>query len=131
MKEVSLKKSASERKADKEMQGANIGMPYEEDGGVTLHLEHHHLEKMGLGDSLKSGDKFHMKGHGHVESSESRSGKDGERHSARLRLTHAGVEQDPRHMGDGRVADKAELRGELDKAYENAEKRSEAEETTK
>jgi hypothetical protein len=119
MKEVSLKKSAAERKAAEPTNGEYHDP---ETDGVAIHLEHHHLEKMGLGGELKSGDKFHMRGHGHVESSESRSGNDGERHSARLRMTHAGIEHEA--AKDGRE-DKEGLRKELDSAFESAKTKSE------
>lgn len=124
MKLVSLKKSASERKAG-EKDGMIAG-PYGGDDGVTLQLEPHHLEKLGLGGKLKSGHKFKIEGRGHVEESESRSGKEGERHSARLRLTHAGVEH--KEAPDGNDGDEGSKpneregrRADIEKAYEAGE----------
>lgn len=124
MKLVSLKKSAGERKAD-EKDGMVSG-PYGGDDGVTVHLEPHHLEKLGLGGKLKSGHKFKIEGRGHVEESESRSGKEGERHSARLRITHAGVEhKDADGDNDGdmdeRGAEKSKRNADIAKAYEASE----------
>jgi hypothetical protein len=86
---------------------------------------------MGLAGKLAPGDKFHMQGHGHVDRAEMMPSKDGERHSARLRLTHAGVEQNPQRMGDDRTEDKKQLRGEIDKAFDADKKKSSEEETEK
>src|ERR1041385_402589 len=98
-KMASLKKSASDRKADKD--GPYIAAPGE-DEGIAIHLDHYHLKNLGAGDQLKSGHKVTITARGHVENSESHSGKDGERHSARLRLTHMSLDHEPADRGENR-----------------------------
>lgn len=122
MKVVALKRSASDRKAEED--GGGFVSP-DDDGGISIHLSHHHLKKMGLDGELKSGHKVKLRGHGHVEESESRSGKDGERYSARLRLTHAGTDggQDADGDIDSKSAGKKALRSDIEKAYTESEKK--------
>lgn len=87
-----------------------------ENEGVAVHLDHHHLTKLGLGGSLKSGDDVEFNGRGKVERSETRTDKDGERHSATLRFHKGSVE----HEGD--IDDpRAGLKGEIVKNVEKAE----------
>jgi hypothetical protein len=118
MKVVPLKKSKAELEADKEADGyaAPVGSPDNE--GLSLRLEHHHLKKLGINGDMKSGHTFELQGRGTVEESESRSGKDGERHSARLRLTHAGVT----HEGD-EAEGRTGLKEDVAKAFEGSEKK--------
>ena len=123
MKVVSLKKSSAEKKSDKE---SGMIMPYDDEhGGVSVHLSHHHLKKMGLDGSLKSGHKVKFRGHGHVEESESRSDKGGERYHARLRLTHAGAERGADSDGDfdDKAAERKGRRKDIESAVEEDEVR--------
>lgn len=125
VKVVSLKRSATERKAERE----SLGMPHEatagdspEDRGIAVQLEHHHLQKMGVGGALKAGDKVHFTGHGEVEHAESRSDKRGERHSARLRLHRGGVDHESaKSDGDG----DSDIKRDLKSSYDSSEKRRE------
>lgn len=84
--------------------------PYPEDEGMHVHLDHHHLDRMGLGGKLKAGDKVKFSGEGRVERSETSSGNDGDRHSATLRLHKGGVDHDEAEEYDS-------PRGELEKSY--------------
>lgn len=117
VKVVALKKTAADRKADEEANGYPGDDQSPDNEGISIRLEHHHLKKMGIDGAMKSGHTFRIEGHGHVEESESRSGKGGERHSARLRLTHAGVE----HEGDEDEG-RAGLKEDVNKAFEGSEK---------
>src|SRR5579859_8206871 len=93
VKMVSLKKSAADKAAEKKAMGEPtiISRP-DEDVGVTVRLDHHHLTKMGVHGDLKSGDDVEFHGKGKVERSETRSTPDGDRHSATVRLHRAGIE---------------------------------------
>jgi hypothetical protein len=120
MKVVALKRSASDRKAEEE--GGGFVSP-DDDGGISIHLSHHHLKKMGLDGDLKSGHKVKLRGHGHVESSESRSEKGGERYSARLRLTHAGADGHGEPDADDKKTEREGRRSDIEKAYTESEKK--------
>lgn len=85
----SIQMTATERKAQQKR--FSEAQPYVDDGGVTMHLDHDHLTKMGVGGNLKSGQKVRIGGMGEVRSSETRSDNGGDRHSATVRLTHMGV----------------------------------------
>jgi hypothetical protein len=117
MKVVALKRTAAEKKAEKTAGGF---VNPDDEGGITVHLGHDHLKKMGLAGSLKSGDRFKLKGHGRVEESETRSGKDGERHSARLRLEHAGVDGAEPDVDD-KTKERAGRRSDIERAYTESE----------
>lgn len=132
VKVVSMRKTAAERRAE-EHGGAPAGLysesANEEDrDGIAVHLEHHHLQKMGLDAStMKHGDPVEFKGTGHVEHVETQSGANGERHHARIRLTHAGMD----HEGEAHPEkEKAELRNEIEAVHGKSEaareKRAEA-----
>jgi hypothetical protein len=117
VKVVSLRKTAADKAAEKKAMGTSIGA-YEgpDNDGVSVHLDHDHLTKMGHYGNLKSGDKVEVMARGHVESSESRSGKDGEKHSARIRLTHMGVD----HKG---TDDRDDMRRDVESSYDSSEKK--------
>lgn len=126
----SMRKSKADRDAD-EQRYAPIASPNSEDGdhdGVSVNLEHHHLKKMGLdAGKMKHGDHVAFAGEGHVEHAEVTSGEHGERHSARIRLTRAGMD----HEGTPDAEkEKGELRNEIEeihgKSEEAREKRQEA-----
>lgn len=93
-----------------------------DDEGVAVHLDHHHLMKLKGDDGepiagrMKSGHKVSFSGSGVVERSESRSGNDGERHSATIRLHHGSLE----HEADG-GDERGELRSELMRVHEKSE----------
>src|SRR6185312_4671905 len=112
---VSLKRSknAAERPPIGKINGA-----YPDDEGVAIHLDHDHLTKLGVGGSLKSGDKVGFSGAGKVERSETRTDKDGERHSATIRLHRGSVDHDA-----SRDDQREELRGEIAKNAEAAGKK--------
>ena len=61
-KMVSLKKTAAERRAEKDALGeTSVFATPGEDEGVTVHLDHHQLMHMGVGGDMKSGHdvEFH------------------------------------------------------------------------
>src|ERR1700734_1787691 len=110
MKMHSLKRTAADRRADKDA-GEDKGvmaMPAnaEDDEGPVVHLEPHHLRHMGLGDKpgesgsvLPSRHPVEMKGH--IET-HSVTGADGKlEHRATVRLTHAGVDIPEEKRGEG------------------------------
>lgn len=105
---VNLKRNKTEKK-----EGATVDA-YPGDDGVSVHLEHHHLTKLGVGGGLKSGDQVEFAGRGHVEHSSTTTDKDGERHSATIRL-HKGALDHEAQERDGE-AERGELRGELERA---------------
>jgi hypothetical protein len=116
---------AEEKKALGAQRKGDVSTPYvpPEDEGARMEFEHHHLEKMGVGGDLKSGDTVHFKGHGTVERSESRSSPDGDRHSATIRFHHGSVDHEPQDSGDDRA--KSGIRGDLESAAaKSAEKAS-------
>jgi hypothetical protein len=117
VKVVSLKKTTAEKAVEKKALGTSTGA-YEgpDSDGASVHLDHDHLTKMGHHGNLKSGDKLEMTARGYVESSESRSGKDGERHTARIRLTHMGIDHKPQE-------DREEMRRDVESSYDTAEKK--------
>lgn len=122
-KMASMKKSASDRDAEKKAMGETAGGPLqnsEDREGPTVHLESHHLKNMGMSD-LSSGDKVRMEGEGHVEHSES--GKDGDTMRATVRFHKMGGElKSPRGDEDERGA----LKGELMKAHDEAAERKDS-----
>jgi hypothetical protein len=118
-------------KADREADETRYSIPATaEDGdhdGVSVNLDHHHLKNMGLdAGKMKHGDRVEFSGEGHVEHAEVQSGEHGDRHSARIRLSRAGME----HEGEEPARERENLRNEIEtihgKAEEAREKRSEA-----
>ena len=117
VKMVSLKKTAAERRAEKDALGeASTARPLTEDEGVTVHLDHHHLMKMGVGGGMKSGHDVEFHGKGTVERSETRSTPEGERHSATLKLHRGALEHEP-ERGTASDEDRAGIKGDLEKSY--------------
>ncbi len=115
VKMVNLKKSKSDSKVEKSAEGMlqNPAMS-PDDAGLRLDLDHHHLEKLGVGN-MDHGDKVHFEGHGVVERSESHS-QDGEaHHSATVRFHKGGMDHEQPRGEPGR--DKTEIRGDLEKSY--------------
>jgi hypothetical protein len=110
MKVVALKKSAADKKSDKE--GGMIGPGGEEDG-VSVHLSHQHLAKMGVEGNLTPGRRVKLRGHGHVQSAE----KDGH---ARLVLTHAGMEHGEPDADD-KNSERKGRRSDIETAYDQSE----------
>lgn len=127
VKMVSLRKSAADKRAEKDSLGVPAS-PADDGGDLRVHLDHHHLTKLGVGGGLKSGHKVSFSGEGTVESSSTRSENGEDRHSATLRLNKGGVE----HEGDMErdAEERAGLRNEIEKIHgkseESAEKRREA-----
>lgn len=111
MRVVSLKKSASDKKADKE---SGLSFPGTDEDGVSVHLSHHHLQKMGVEGNLTPGRKVKLRGHGHVQSAE----KDGH---ARLVLTHAGMDGHGEPDADDMKTERKGRRDDIEKAYDETE----------
>lgn len=124
VKMVSLKKSAADKRAEKDALGTrDIPSVPAENEGISVNLDHHHLTKMGVGGGLKAGHKVELHGAGVVEHAESRNEGGEVRHSARLRLHKAGMDY------EGSDEDKREdLRQEITK---NAEKGSDGDKSPK
>lgn len=125
MKLHSMKKSSADRKADEERYA--ISPADSEDGdrdGVSVQLDHHHLKKMGMdAGKMKHGDRVVLNGEGHVEHAEVQSGEHGDRHSARIRLSQAGME----HEGAGGAEkEKGDLRNEIETIHGKSEASREA-----
>lgn len=124
VKMVSLKKSAADRRAEKDALGTtDVPSVPAEDEGVSVNLDHHHLMNMGVGGGMKSGHKVELHGTGTVERSETRSTKDGERHSATIRLHRGALEHEPDEPRDGDER-RTQLRGDLEKAYAGVDGKS-------
>ena len=62
VKMVRLEKTASDRRAEKDALGEPgiASVVPDGDSGISIHLDHHHLEKMGIGGDLKSGGKVEL-----------------------------------------------------------------------
>ena len=110
MKVVALKKSAADKKQDKEN---GFSYPGSEEDGVSVHLSHHHLQKMGVEGNLTPGRKVKLRGHGHIQSAE----KDGH---ARLVLTHAGMDHHEPDADD-KPDERKGRRSDIEKAYSESE----------
>lgn len=122
VKMVSLKKSAADRDAEKKAMGESgrgILANSEDSDGPTIHLEHHHLTNMKVGGGLKSGDKVHFEGEGHVESSESRMERGEPRHSARVRIKKMGIEAKSPH---GDEDERAGLKNDIERSHAEHER---------
>jgi hypothetical protein len=115
VKMVSLKKSSADKRAEKDALGSPdvVNVPAENEG-VTVNLDHHHLMKMGVGGGMKSGHKVEFHGAGIVERSETRTDKDGDHHSATIRLHRGSLDHEVPRGGD---EEKRSVRGDLEKAY--------------
>ena len=87
-----------------------------EDEGARMEFEHHHLEKMGVGGSLRHGDNVEFRGKGIVEKATS-----GEQNSATIRFHHGGVDGEFKG-GDGE--ERMALRSDLEKAHGKAEEKA-------
>ncbi|MHB8272831.1 hypothetical protein [Bradyrhizobium sp.] len=112
VKMVRLEKTASDRKAEKDAlgEGGIASVTPDGDSGISIHLDHHHLEKMGIGGGLKAGGKVELTGKGTVLRSESRSTPEGDRHSATIHLSHGGMDYE-----GSKDDEKSDLRGEIEK----------------
>lgn len=110
MKVVALKKSAADRKADKD----SGSVPYGDEEGLSVHLSDRHLKKMGIDGNLTPGRKVKLRGHGHIQSAE----KDGH---ARLTLTHAGMEQHGEPDADDKSSERKGRRSDIEQAYSESE----------
>ena len=114
-------------KAEVAAENRSLGQPGEianvpaEDEGVTVHLGHHHLKKLKVEGGFQAGDKVTFHGDGVVHHAESRATKDGDRHSATLRLSRGALEREESHER-GEEADRADIRRGLTSAYDKAEK---------
>lgn len=117
-----LRRTAADVKAEKSALGKDSEHAYvpPEDDGARFELEHHHLMKMGLGGKLKSGQEMEFRGKGTVERSETKSGPDGERHSATVRFHHGAADGEFK-SGDGE--ERMALRSDLEKAHGKAEEK--------
>lgn len=117
---VSLKKPNADKKD--EMAEAPRDFINPDDDGVRVELDHHHLMKMKDGDGepiagrLKSGHQVEFRGSGVVERSETRSGKDGDQHSATIRMHKGSLEHEP-----DADEERAGLRNEISRNTEASE----------
>lgn len=116
VKMVNLKKSSSDRKAEKSADGMILPTAMApDDEGLRLDLDHHHLAKLGVHGDMKSGDPVEFHGRGVVEHSETRSSDEGEKHSATIRMHKGAIDHEaPRGEPE---RDKTEIRGDLEKSY--------------
>ncbi len=115
VKMVNLKKSKSDSKAEKSADGMVLPAAMApDDAGLRLDLDHHHLEKLGVGN-MDHGDKVHFEGHGVVERAESHSDGGEARHSATVRFHKGGMDHEQPRGEPQR--DKTEIRGDLEKSY--------------
>ena len=117
---VSLKRPKGD--ADKEKLSVPAEYHNPGDDGPSMNLEHHHLMKMKDGDGepiagrLKSGHQVEFHGTGVVERSETRSGKDGDQHSATIRMHKGSLEHEP-----DADEERADLRNEITRNTEASE----------
>lgn len=89
MKMHALKMTAAEKKAkESDMAGGE----YKEPEGIEIHINHDHLQKLGMKNLPKHGDEIEIHGKGHVI--DSGSGEDvhgNPANHARVRVTHMGL----------------------------------------
>lgn len=121
VKMVSFKKTATDKREEKDALGEPGIKTSDFDPGVSVHLDHHHLTKLGVGGGLKSGHKVEFGGRGMVESSHTESHKDGDRHHATLKLSHGWLDHDAPRGGD---EERRSVRGDLEKAYAGVEEKA-------
>jgi hypothetical protein len=115
-KMVNLRKTATQRKAEEKSSGKALSVP-DSEGEMMIHLDPHHVSKMGLADgTLKGGDKVSFQGEGRVHSVSSTSDGDGdERHHVTLALHKGGVEHYPED-GERDAGARQDIRKDLSKA---------------
>jgi hypothetical protein len=123
MKLSSMRRSAKERGGDADKMPMTVGgekdkAPPPERDDIELRLEHHHIEKLGLGRPLPHGTKISFEGEGEVGDSGTHEGySDAEpRHHMTIRIARAGIEHEG--VGDDPTGN---LRGEISKNTEKAE----------
>ena len=111
-----IRRTAADVKAESKGKGEAEYVPPEDDG-ARFELEHHHLEKMGVGGKLKHGDTVEFRGKGTVEEATS-----GDRNRASIRFHSGGVDHESaaEDKGEERVG----LRSDLEKAHGAAEEKA-------
>jgi hypothetical protein len=114
VKMVSFKKTAADKREEKDALGEPQTATADFDHAVTMHLDHHHLAKLGISSGMKSGEKCEFHGRGVVENSHTSSDKGGDRHSATLRFSHGWMDHEAPRGGD---EERRSVRGDLEKAY--------------
>lgn len=110
-KMVALKRSAADKRAHEERHGYPMSESDQE--GPSVHLDPHHLDKMGVDQELPHGHEIQMKGY--VERHETGHDQGEPTGQMRVRVTHAGTDQPE--------ADHGSLRGELAKNTEKDSKK--------
>jgi hypothetical protein len=113
MKMVSLKRSKADREAEKNA-GAEPSTIDDSRDGADLHLEDHHMEKMGISPTLPHGHPITLHAEGVVHRSSD--GPEGGRMT--IRVHKAGAEYD-----EPRDERESGLRGEIEKNTEESETR--------
>ncbi len=89
VKMVKLARTKAEGEADKEAMGEPMGRDTDSKGEPEVHLDHHHMRKMGWDEEEPPvGHEVEMRGHVVETHSTEREGGDGMR-SMRVRITHA------------------------------------------
>lgn len=97
-KMVHMARTAAEKKAEREKYDKPGSLGGEDYGyGLTLHLDHNHLKKLGIDKLPKAGTKLHIHAKAHVKSVGDNSRDDGSdsRHMD-LELRHMAVEAEKR-----------------------------------
>lgn len=113
-----LNKTTAERRAENDAMGGPgraVAANAEDKDGPVLHLDHHHLNRMGAGE-LRGGDRIAFHGEGEVEHASTETSDRGERRSARIRMNHGAMEHDGEREGG-----KKELRNEIEAIHGKAE----------
>ena len=112
VKMVSMKRTAADKKAESSADGM-LGRGTDRDG-VHVHLDHHHIQKMGLDRMPQAGDEVEFAGKGKVVSAHTSDDGDGPRHHMTLMLHRAGVESKGEDADERREG----LREDIEKAAE-------------
>lgn len=112
MKIVNMKRTAADKKAQSNKY-KTLGGPDSEDYayGHRISLDDEHIQKLGLGDSIKDGDPVHVVAHGKVTSSSSNSRNGKAERRIEIQLHRMGVEK---------TAKKASLSDAIDDGIKNA-----------
>lgn len=131
MKMTDMKRTKAETKEnDGPMKSSGDSYPY----GLSVHLDHHALKKLGMHDKLpRVGDRIKLHAHAHVTSVSQDSREGGKPNSrVELQLRHMGVEHGADKgmgkSGDTEAAMNKGMKGAIDKAMPKGPKEEGSEE---
>lgn len=103
---TSLKRTEDDRRAEAKAGGfASISPATDDKGEPEIHLDQHHLKKLGVDSPLPVGHEIRLRARGVVTGSHSSASEHGKHHSMRVKLTHATLKHDAEDEAEDRKAD--------------------------